>query len=74
MSIRTVGATATDGRWAWDESGQPLPFEDVSRYGARRKRDRLDRELLVQYLAALGRRSQSLQEARLELGVADSGE
>lgn len=32
----------------------PLPFEDPSRYRARLVRDRLTRQLLVGYLAALG--------------------
>lgn len=95
MSIRTVGVVAIDGRWQWEESGQRQPFEDLSRYGTRRKRDRLDRALLVQYLAALGipaddedaygegvlvqgiydwpRRTQSLSEARLELGLPEGG-
>jgi hypothetical protein len=95
MSIRTVGAVATEGRWQWVESGQPQPFEDLSRYGARRKRDRLDRALLVQYLEAIGipaddddaygegvlvqgiydwsRRTQSLSEARRELGLPEQG-
>jgi hypothetical protein len=52
--VRTLAAVATDGRWAWHESGRALPFEDASRTGARRVRDRLDRDLLVTYLAALG--------------------
>jgi hypothetical protein len=52
--VRTLAAHAEDGRWSWDTSGAPLPFEDLSRYGARRVRDRLTRQLLVGYLAALG--------------------
>jgi hypothetical protein len=36
-----------------DTSGTPLPFEDPSRYWARRVRDRLTRQMLVGYLAAL---------------------
>jgi hypothetical protein len=36
-----------------DTSGTPLPFEDPSRYRARRVRDRLTRQILVGYLAAL---------------------
>jgi hypothetical protein len=36
-----------------DTSGTPLPFEDPSRYWARRVRDRLTRHMLVGYLAAL---------------------
>ena len=51
---RTLCAHAEDGRWTWDDQGRPYPFEDVERYGARRKRDRFDRALLLRYLVALG--------------------
>jgi hypothetical protein len=54
LYVRTLAAHAEDGRWSWDTSGAPLPFEDPSRYRARRVRDRLTRDLLVAYLAALG--------------------
>lgn len=52
--VRTLAAHAEDGRWSWETSGAPLPFEDPSRYRARLVRDRLTRDLLVGYLAALG--------------------
>lgn len=52
--VRTITAHAQDGRWSWYLTGTPLPFEDTSRYTARRVRDRFDRALLVTYLAALG--------------------
>jgi len=54
MSERTLSATATDGRWEWHVSGRPFGFEDVTRYSARRIRDRFDRPLLLHYLRALG--------------------
>ena len=54
MYIRSISATATDGRWQWYESGEPLPFEDTERYGARIKRNRFDRAMLLTYLTALG--------------------
>jgi hypothetical protein len=54
MFERTLAAYAEDGRWGWEESGTPFPFEDVARYRARRKRDRFDRPLLLAYLEALG--------------------
>jgi hypothetical protein len=38
---------ATDGRWSWHTSGEPLAFEQPNRYTARRVRDRFDRSLLV---------------------------
>lgn len=52
--VRTVQVACADGRWSWYESGQPFEFEKVPRYSARRKRDRLDRELLTEYLAEFG--------------------
>lgn len=54
MYERTLSAVATDGRWEWHESGDPLAFEETNRYEARRVRQRLDRSLLMSYLAALG--------------------
>ena len=54
MYLRALSATATDGRWEWYESGTPFAFEHRNRYGARRKRDRFDRELLLEYLECLG--------------------
>jgi len=54
MHIRSLSATATDGRWEWFESGTPFPFEDAERYASRRKRDRFDRPMLVAYLSGLG--------------------
>lgn len=52
--VRTLAAHAEDGRWSWHEFGEVQPFEATDRYLARRKQDRLDRALLVQYLGALG--------------------
>ncbi|GAB3406404.1 hypothetical protein [Flindersiella endophytica] len=40
MYIRSISATATDGRWQWDASGEVLDFEAVGRYQARRISDR----------------------------------
>lgn len=54
MHERTLAAYAEDGRWGWQESGRPFPFEQVGRYQARRKRDRFDRPLLLTYLESLG--------------------
>lgn len=54
MYIRTIAAHAEDGRWTWDDLGTVQPFERVERYKARRIRDRFDRPLLIEYLAALG--------------------
>lgn len=54
MGIRSLAAHCEDGRWSWHEWGAAQPFERLERYKARLKRDRLDRELLVDYLAAIG--------------------
>lgn len=54
MYVRAISASATDGRWAWYESGEPLPFEQTSRYTERLKRNRFDRPMLLDYLSALG--------------------
>ncbi len=54
MYVRSLSATATDGRWEWYESGTPLSFEDTDRYTARLKRDRFDRPMLLRYLGELG--------------------
>ena len=54
MGVRTIAAHAEDGRWTWHTSGPLQSFEQPARYTARRKRDRLDRPLLVGYLDALG--------------------
>ncbi len=54
LHTRDIVACAADGRWSWDSSGEPFPFEDQSRYTARRIRDRFDRPLLIDYLGALG--------------------
>lgn len=54
MYVRSLSATATDGSWEWSESGTPFKFEQRDRYSARRKRDRFNREMLLEYLECLG--------------------
>jgi hypothetical protein len=54
MTIRSISATATDGRWEWFESGEPFAFEETERYTGRHQRDRFDRPTLLRYLAELG--------------------
>ncbi len=56
-NIRTIRADMTDGRWSWRAEGEVQPFEKPARYDARLVRDRLDRPLLLEYLAALGIRA-----------------
>jgi hypothetical protein len=43
-----------DGRWAFSEGGDPLPFEELDSYKAKRISDRLTPEHLSRYAAALG--------------------
>ncbi|MFY0408748.1 hypothetical protein [Solicola sp. PLA-1-18] len=50
---RTIQASY-QSRWDWDLGGEPQPFEDTSRYTARKITDRFDLDLLNQYCAALG--------------------
>lgn len=54
MYVRTIDTGIFDeGRWWFDTSGTPQPFEDLERYKARLVRDRFDRALLLEYLSAL---------------------
>jgi hypothetical protein len=56
--LRSVAAGKYDtGRWEFHESGEPQPFEERDRYSARLIRDRLDRDMLLRYLGALGIRA-----------------
>ncbi len=54
MYVRSISATAADGRWQWFESGSPFFFEETERYSARLKRDRFNRPMLLRYLSDLG--------------------
>ena len=52
--VRTVAAGIFDsGRWSFEERGDVQPFEEAERYERARIRERLTREMLVRYLAAL---------------------
>jgi hypothetical protein len=54
---RSIAAANDGGRWVFETFGDPLPFEDTARYGARRKRDRFPFELLDEYVRNLGVRA-----------------
>src|SRR5262249_11192690 len=54
---REISAINDEGRWDWTVSGKPQSFEDVSRYKARRVKDRFTPEMLEQYCTALGIRA-----------------
>jgi hypothetical protein len=52
--LRALGASNDGGRWVFDESGEPFPFERLERYQERRVRDRFTFEMLKEYLRHLG--------------------
>lgn len=52
--VRAVHCYHGDDGWEFGEEGKPLPFEDVERYKAKRKRERLTSEMVEAYLGALG--------------------
>lgn len=54
---RTIAAVNDGGRWTFDLSGEPEPFEELSHYTGRHLRDRFTPELLDRYLRALGIRA-----------------
>ena len=51
---RAVAVAQEDRRWLFHQSGEPLPEEDVTKYVARLKKDRLNEGLMVALLARLG--------------------
>lgn len=51
---RQVSCIHDGDRWRWDTFGEPLPFEQVERYRARRIRDRFDSHLVEAYSQAVG--------------------
>lgn len=56
MVQRSVQTAANDGRWTFVEVGEPLPEEDIPRYAARKKRERLDEASMQALLGRLGAR------------------
>jgi hypothetical protein len=52
--VRALGASNDGGRWVFDQSGEPFPFEKVEQYQARRVRDRFTFDMLKEYLHHLG--------------------
>jgi hypothetical protein len=51
---RDVYCCNQGSRWHFEQHGDPLPEEDVERYAARRKRDRLNEAGLMELLERLG--------------------
>ena len=56
MTQRSVYCCKNDRRWTFYESGQPLPEEDIATYAAKRKRDRLNEQRMLELLERLGAR------------------
>ncbi|SDU38556.1 hypothetical protein [Jiangella alkaliphila] len=54
---RELCADCADGRWSWYEHGTPMPFERPELYEARMIKRRFNRDILVEYLAAMGIRA-----------------
>lgn len=49
--VRSIAAIDEGGgQWTFNQGGEAFPFEDVTRYSARRIRDRFPVELLLEYL------------------------
>lgn len=51
---RSIAAANDGGRWVFETSGTPYPFEDQTAYTRRLKRDRFTTDMLYDYLRALG--------------------
>ena len=47
---RSISVVNEYGRWSFDEGYEPLPFENLEAYKARRIRDRFTIEMLIDYL------------------------
>ena len=52
--VRALGASNDGGRWVFDQTGEPFPFEKLEQYQARRVRDRFTFDMLKEYLRHLG--------------------
>ncbi|PTL81739.1 hypothetical protein [Vitiosangium sp. GDMCC 1.1324] len=52
--VRAVSASNDGGHWAFDQFGEPFPFEMLAQYQTRRVRDRFTFDMLKEYLRHLG--------------------
>lgn len=43
-----------EDRWTFYQEGDPLPFEDLSHYGKRRVKDRINFDIIKEYLLKIG--------------------
>ena len=48
------GAVNDGGKWVFIDEGNPLSFEDIDRYSAKKIADRFDSKMLESYCQALG--------------------
>ena len=55
--VRSIVSSNDGDRWVFEQSGEPMPFEDLAAYRARSVRDRFTPVLLDRYLKALGVRA-----------------
>lgn len=51
---RYVRTMKDDPRWEFYQKGEPFEFEDVSRCSRRLKRERLDRDMVIEYMRQMG--------------------
>jgi len=65
---RTVAAVIDAGRWVFERSDSPFPFDGLSHFDAQRKRDRFTKEMLAVYLDCLEARP--LSDETLRFGSA----
>lgn len=47
---RSIAVANDGGRWVFEQSGDPFPFEEIEAYAAPRKPDRFTAEMLARYL------------------------
>jgi hypothetical protein len=52
-TVRALAAANDGGRWVFEQSGEPFPFENLEQYQVRRMRDRFTFEMLKDYLRHL---------------------
>lgn len=54
LAERTVQAAQEDKRWHFHAIGEPLPEEDLEAHANRRKRDRINEEIMAAFLSRMG--------------------
>lgn len=54
MNERYIQSYRDDSRWVFYQQGTPLWFEDMSHYEKKMKKDRMNNEIIIDYLSKLG--------------------